>query len=115
MPELRALLLNCTLKPSPEESSSGLLATEIVSALADHDVESELVRVVDHGVRFGVTTDEGEGDGWPGIRAKLLASDILELVTPIWLGQPSSVAKMVLDRLDADLASVADKARMSRL
>jgi multimeric flavodoxin WrbA len=113
MAELRALLLNCTLKPSPEESSSDLLATEIVSALAEHDVESELVRVVDHGVRFGVTTDEGDGDGWPGIRERLMAADILVLVTPIWMGQPSSVAKMVLERLDAELGEVDDEGRMS--
>ena len=62
-----------------------------------------MVRVVDHDVRFGVSTDEGDGDEWPAIRAKLLAADILVLATPIWLGQPSSVAKMVLERLDAEL------------
>jgi multimeric flavodoxin WrbA len=112
MDSLRALVLNCTLKPSPAESSSELLATEIVSALAEHDVDSELVRVVDRNVRFGVNTDEGDGDEWPQLRQKMLASDILVMVTPIWLGQPSSVCKMVLERLDAELSETDDQGRM---
>lgn len=113
MSSLRALVLTCTLKPSPSESSSELLATEVVAALAEHDVDAEMLRVVDHDVRFGVSTDEGEGDGWPEIRQKMLAADILVLATPIWLGQPSAVCKMVLERLDAELGETDDQGRMS--
>ena len=109
---LRALVLNCTLKRSPAESSTDLLATEVVAALAEHDVESALVRVVDHDVRFGVSIDEGDGDAWPQIREQILASDILVLATPIWLGQPSAVCKMVLERLDAEIAETDDAGRM---
>lgn len=112
MPDLRALILVCTLKPSPAESSTELLATELAAQLARHDVETTLVRVVDHRVRFGVTTDEGDGDEWPSIREQLLASDILILATPIWLGQPSAVCKMVLERLDAELGETDDQGRM---
>ena len=110
---LNALILNCTLKKSPAPSSSELLATELVAALAEHDVESEIVRVVDHDVRFGVSTDEGGGDEWPAIRAKLLAADILVIATPIWMGQPGSVSKMVLERLDAEISETDDEGRMS--
>jgi multimeric flavodoxin WrbA len=113
MSPLRALVLNCTLKSSPTESSSDLLATEVIAELVKHDVESELVRVVDHDVRHGVTTDEGDGDEWPAIREKLLASQILVIATPIWLGQPSSVCKLVLERLDAELGETDDEGRMS--
>ena len=84
MTDLKAVALSCTLKPSPAESSS--------------------VRVADHDVRFGVTTDEGDGDQWPAIRQKVLDADIMVLSTPIWMGQPSSVCKMVLERRDADQA-----------
>jgi multimeric flavodoxin WrbA len=108
---LRALVLNCTLKPSPAVSSAQRLATEAMTALESHGVESELVRVVDHDIRFGVTVDEGNGDEWPAIREKLLGCDILLLATPIWLGQPSSVAKMVLERLDAELGYTDDQGR----
>ncbi|GAA4382044.1 flavodoxin family protein [Nocardioides caricicola] len=109
---LHALVLVCTLKPSPAESSSQLLAEQVVAELEKHGASGEIIRVVDHDVRFGVSTDEGDGDGWPAIRAKLLASDILVIATPIWMGQPSSVCKMTLERLDAELGETDDEGRM---
>ena len=112
MEPLRALVLNCTLKASPTESSSELLGTELIAELAKNDVDAEIIRVVDHDVKFGVSTDEGNGDAWPGIRDKLMASDILIITTPIWLGQPSAVCKMVLERLDAEISQTDDEGRM---
>jgi len=112
MPALHALVLSCTLKPSPAESSSVLLGQQVLDALADHDVTGELVRVVDHDVKFGVSTDEGDGDGWPAIREKMLAADILVISTPIWMGQPAAVCKMALERLDAELSETDDEGRM---
>ena len=112
MDPLKALVLNCTLKPSPSESSTELLSTEIIAALSEHEVESDLVRVADRKVQFGVSTDEGDGDQWPEIREQMLASDILVIATPIWLGQPASVCKMVLERLDAELGETDDQGRM---
>ncbi|HEU5107062.1 MAG TPA: NAD(P)H-dependent oxidoreductase [Micromonosporaceae bacterium] len=109
---LRALALCCTLKSSPGESSSELLAREVLAELANHDVDGEVVRVIDHGVKFGVTIDEGDGDGWPAIRAKLMESQILLVATPIWLGQPSSVCKMVLERLDGELSEKDAQGRL---
>jgi multimeric flavodoxin WrbA len=109
---LRALVLCCSLKPSPEPSSSEMLGREVLAALADHDVDGEVVRVVDHGVRFGVSTDEGAGDGWPAIREKLLSAQILVIASPIWMGQPASVCKMVLERLDAELSETDDQGRL---
>lgn len=105
-------MLCCTLKPSPAASSSELLGREVLAALADHDVDGEVVRVVDHDVKFGVTTDEGDGDEWPAIRQQLLAADILVMATPIWMGQPASVCKMVLERLDAELSETDDEGRL---
>ena len=113
MTDLTALALVCTLKPSPASSSSVLLAGQVLEELESLGVAGELVRVVDHDVRFGVTTDEGDGDAWPQLREKLLAADILVLATPIWLGQPSSVCEMVLERLDAELGETDDEGRMS--
>lgn len=112
MTSLRALVLNCTLKPAPTASSSEVLGNELIEALAAHDVSGEMVRVVDEQVRFGVQVDEGDGDGWPGIRARMLESDILVIATPIWLGQPSAVCKMVLERLDAELRETDDEGRL---
>ncbi|WP_430790547.1 flavodoxin family protein [Actinoplanes sp. G11-F43] len=110
---LKALVLGCSLRKSPAPSSSELLGREVLTALADHDVDGELVRVVDHDVRFGVSTDEGDGDAWPRIREKILAAHILVIAAPIWLGQPSSVCKMVLERLDAELSETDGQGRPS--
>lgn len=112
MSDLRALVLNCTLKPAPTASSSEVLGEELLAALKEHGVEGEMVRVVDEQVKFGVQTDEGDGDGWPRIREKMLAADILVVATPIWMGQPSAVAKMALERLDAELSETDDEGRM---
>jgi multimeric flavodoxin WrbA len=112
MSDLRALVLNCTLKPAPTASSSEVLGEELLAALKEHGVEGEMVRVVDEQVKFGVQVDEGDGDGWPRIREKMLAADILVLATPIWMGQPSAVCKMALERLDAELAETDDEGRM---
>ncbi|MDO3704424.1 NAD(P)H-dependent oxidoreductase [Micromonospora sp. C28SCA-DRY-2] len=109
---IRALVLNCTLKRSPAPSSSDLLGREVLAALAEQGVDGELIRVVDHDVRFGVSTDEGDGDEWPALRAKLLAAQILVIATPIWLGQPSSVCKLVLERLDAELSETDTEGRL---
>ncbi|WP_433831029.1 flavodoxin family protein [Actinoplanes sp. CA-015351] len=109
MTTLRAVVLGCTLKPSPAESSAELLGREILAALADHDVDGEVIRVADHAVKFGVSADEGDGDEWPAIRTKIMDAQILIIATPIWMGQPSSVCKMVLERLDADISKVFGK------
>lgn len=109
---LSCLVLNCTLKPSPAESSSELLGSQVLSAFADLGVGGATERIVDHDVKFGVSLDEGDGDAWPALRQQVLDADILVLVTPIWMGQPSSVAKMVLERLDAELSETDDEGRL---
>jgi multimeric flavodoxin WrbA len=107
-PEMRALVLNCTLKSSPTPSNTEALAAVVVSALRDQDVEVETVRVVDRHIPPGVESDLGEGDEWPQIRARLDRSHILVMATPTWLGQPSSVAKLVLERMDAMISETKD-------
>jgi multimeric flavodoxin WrbA len=109
---LRALVLACTLKPSPAPSSSVLIGEQVLAQLGQHGVTGEVVRVVDHDIKFGVSVDEGDGDEWPQVREKMLASDILVLATPIWMGQPASVCKMVMERLDAELSETDDEGRM---
>jgi multimeric flavodoxin WrbA len=113
MPEssLTALALTCSLKPSPEPSSTDKLAGQVLDALAAQDVTGELIRVVDHDVKPGVEIDMGGGDAWPSIREKLMAADILVFATPTWMGHMSSVAQRVLERLDAELSETDDSDR----
>jgi multimeric flavodoxin WrbA len=101
---LTALALVCSLKPSPEPSSSDKLAREVLSELGRHGVTGDVVRVVDHDIRPGVLTDMGDGDAWPALRDRVLAADLLVFVTPTWVGHASSVAHRVLERLDAELS-----------
>jgi multimeric flavodoxin WrbA len=109
---LKALAFNCTLKPSPAPSSTDKLLRELLDALSKHEVTGEIVRAVDHDIKPGVTSDEGEGDAWPELRRQIVNSNILIIGSPIWLGQPSSVAKRVLERMDAFLGETDDKGRM---
>ena len=108
---MRALVLNCTLSPSPATSNTEALARVVMEALEEHDIDTELVRVVDHDVRPGVSSDEGDGDEWPAIHDKILGAEILIVATPTWLGRPSSVAQRVLERLDALLSEDDDDGR----
>lgn len=109
---LTAIALNCTLKPSGQASSTHLLLQQVLDELARHGVSGEIVRVVDHDIKPGVTSDEGEGDAWPPLRQRVLDADILILGTPVWLGQPSSVCKRVLERMDAFLGETDQGGRM---
>ncbi len=105
------LALNCTLSPSPADSSTQKLTDEVLAALEKHGVAGGTVRVVDHDVRPGVEKDMGDGDAWPGIRDRLLAADILLLATPTWVGHASSVCQRVLERLDAEISETDDEGR----
>jgi len=110
-PWLHALALVCSLKASPEPSSSEKPAREVLAALEEQGVSHELVRVLDHDVEPGVEVDMGDGDEWPQIREKLLAADILVLATPTWVGHMTSVAQGVLERLDGELSETDDSGR----
>lgn len=109
--QLNALLINCTLKPSPAESSTDVLGAQVLDALAEHGVSGDSIRAVDHDIRPGVQTDMGDGDEWPSLRERVLAADILVFATPTWMGQHSSVAQRVLERLDAELSETDDQGR----
>ncbi|HET8779585.1 MAG TPA: NAD(P)H-dependent oxidoreductase [Agromyces sp.] len=105
------LLLNCTLKQSPEASSCQLLAEQLLGGFAGHGVDGDIVRVVDLDVAPGVDADMGGGDEWPSLRTQILESDIIVICTPTWLGHMSSIAQRVLERLDAELSTTDDAGR----
>jgi len=109
---IKAIALNCTLKAQGESSTDTMIAV-LRDAFAKVDVElTETIRIAAHDVKTGVTSDEGEGDAWPAIRAKILAHDILIFGGPIWMGQLGSIGKRVLERMDAFLSETDDAGRM---
>lgn len=102
---INALFLNCTLKRSPQKSHTEELmhlSQQIMDAVG---VKTELLRPVDYDIAPGTQpdmTEHGwEKDDWPQIQKKVLDTDILVFGAPIWLGEISSIAKKVIERLDS--------------
>ena len=112
--DLKVLAFNCTLKSTrdKEKSSTQVLIEQLMDALNEHGAKGDVVRAVDHNIKPGVQSDEGEGDDWPALRQRVINADILIMGTPIWLGQPSSIAKRVMERMDAFLGETDDRGRM---
>jgi multimeric flavodoxin WrbA len=108
---MKALIINCTLKPSPEPSNTEALARVVATALEKEGVTVDWVRAVDRTIKPGVLTDMGAGDDWPDIHARILDSEILIVATPTWVGRPSSVAQRVLERMDAMISETDDDDR----
>jgi multimeric flavodoxin WrbA len=101
--DLRALYINCTLKRSPEVSNTQGLADNSIAVMRDQGVEVDVIRAVDHRIATGVWPDMREHgweyDDWPEIHERVMAADILVLMTPIWLGEKSSICTQVIERL----------------
>jgi multimeric flavodoxin WrbA len=103
--DLNAVYLNCTLKPSPQQSHTRGLMDVSVAILEENDVDVDVIRPVDHDIPPGVypdMTEHGfENDDWPEIQEKVMDADILVLGSPIWLGERSSICAKVIERLYA--------------
>jgi multimeric flavodoxin WrbA len=101
--DLRALFINCTLKRSPEASNTEGLMDIAMEIMRRKGVEVECIRAIDHDIATGIWPDMTEHgwdrDDWPEIFERVLAADILVLGMPIWLGEKSSVATHVIERL----------------
>ena len=100
---LRALYINCTLKRSPAVSNTQGLADQSIAIMRRLGVTVDVVRAVDHRIATGVYPDMTEHgwarDDWPAIFEQVMAADILVLLSPIWLGEKSSVCTQVIERL----------------
>lgn len=110
---LRALFINCTLKKSPERSNTDGLIEMSRAIMESNGVATKTIRAVDRDIAFGIypdMTQHGwERDDWPAIQEEVLSSDIFVLCSPIWLGDKSSVAKMVIERLYSLSGKVNDQ------
>jgi multimeric flavodoxin WrbA len=108
---MKALVVNCTLKPSPETSNTEALAEVVVAKLREEGVEVSEIRAVDKDIKPGVESDMGGGDEWPPIREAILDAEILVVATPTWMARPASVTQRVLERMDAMIAETDDAGR----
>mgnify|MGYP001002839755 CR=1 FL=1 len=100
---LRATFVNCTLKRSPDRSHTQGLVDASAAIMRAHGVEVDVIRFVDHDVATGVYPDMRahgwETDAWPDLYPGILASQILVVAGPIWLGDNSSVTKRFIERI----------------
>jgi multimeric flavodoxin WrbA len=85
-------------------SNTEALCHEVIRWFDTMDVTSEIVRIVDYDVKFGITSDEGDGDEWSLILEKIKGADIIVMAEPIWFGVRSSVCQIVIERLDGTYA-----------
>lgn len=101
--DLTALFINCTLKKSPELSHTEKLMMLSQQIMDKVGVKTEILRPVDYNIAYGVypdMTEHGwERDDWPDIQKKVMDANILIIGTPIWLGEKSSIANLVIERL----------------
>ena len=110
--DLRALVINCTLKRSPEVSHTQGLGDHSIAIMERNGVTVDTIRAVDQRIATGVypdMTEHGwEHDDWPAIHERVMAADILVLLSPIWLGEKSSVCTQVVERLYGNSALLND-------
>lgn len=102
---LKALFINCTLTKSPKTSNTQGLIDASTNLMEKYGVSTEVIRPVDDDdIATGISPDlrqEGwKADTWPDkYQPKIMVADIVVLAGPIWLGDNSSVAKQVIERM----------------
>lgn len=110
---LKAVYVNCTLKKSPAKSHTDTLMDVSKAIMEREGVQVESIRLVDHEVAYGIYPDMKEHnweiDEWPEIFNRIINADILIVGTPIWLGEKSSVAQKLIERLYSMSAKTNDK------
>ena len=110
---LKVIYINCTLKKSPQESHTQKLMEVSKAIMTKEKVEIDEIRLIDHQVASGVYPDMTEhgwdADEWPELTKRVLAADILIVGTPIWLGEKSSEAQKLIERLYALSGLTNDK------
>jgi multimeric flavodoxin WrbA len=111
--DLSAVFVNCTLKRQEEQSHTALLLSVPEAIMRKAGVAVEVIRPAGMSIAFGVQPDmTAHGwprDDWPGIWEKVRAAEILILGTPIWLGEESSVCRLIIERLYAMSGMLNDR------
>ena len=96
---MKATILLATLK------KTGLSHTEtlvefLTGRMERAGIQPEVIKLVNYEIPPGTYSDMGDGDQWPGILAKVLASDIIVFATPIWWSNQSSLMQRAIERFD---------------
>lgn len=96
---MKAVILLATLKKEGN-SNTETLSEFFAEHLKKQNIESEIIKLVNHTILPGTYSDMGDGDEWPAILEKVLSADIIVFATPVWWGNHSSQMQMVIERMD---------------
>jgi multimeric flavodoxin WrbA len=100
---LKAMLFNCSLKREAEKSHTRLLLNVVANIMEKNGVAVEHLHMATSGVAPGVWPDMTEhgydSDAWPEIWERVKQAHILVIGTPLWLGEESSHARVLIERL----------------
>jgi multimeric flavodoxin WrbA len=111
--DLTAVYVNCTLKKSPQKSHTKTLMNLSQAILIKEKVKVDEIRLIDHDVATAVYPDMTkhgwEVDEWPALFKRIMKADVLIVGTPIWLGEKSSIAQKLIERLYAMSSETNDK------
>ncbi|MGD8767469.1 MAG: NAD(P)H-dependent oxidoreductase, partial [Methyloceanibacter sp.] len=103
--DLKAVTVNCSLKRNPDESHTRLLISVAEEIMRKSGVSVESIHAMAHQIVPGIYPDMTEygwdRDDWPKLWPVIEGADILILATPIWLGEESSVCRILIERLYA--------------
>lgn len=101
--DLRAVLVNTSLKKKSSDSHTRLLLNVVGEIMTKNGVSVEHVHMLDYQVPPGVQPDMTEHgwdrDDWPRLWETIQAAQILVIGTPLWLGEESSVCRVLIERL----------------
>jgi len=110
---LSALYINTSLKRVRTESHTQLLLNASAAIMEKQGVAVEHVYLggmqVPPGVYPDMTEHGWDTDEWPQLWDKVKAADILVVGTPWWLGEESSVCRVLIERLYGMSGKLNDK------
>ena len=105
LPNLKAVIFNASLKLKSGQSHTQILLDAISNLMKKAEVDVTTVHMVNHIVPPGIYPDMTEHgydkDEWPEIWKTVKEADILIIGTPLWLGEESSVCRILIERLYA--------------
>jgi multimeric flavodoxin WrbA len=111
--DLRALFVNTSLKKTPAKSHTRLLLDASAGIMERNGVAVEHLHLAEREVPPGVYPDMRQHgytrDEWPALWPKVLAADILIVGTPLWLGEESSICRVLIERLYAMSGELNDR------
>lgn len=112
--QLTALFINTSLQKRSDDSHTQVLLTAAGDLMAGQGVAVEHLHLLDHQVPPGIYPDMREHgwdrDDWPDLLwPKVRDADILVIGTPLWLGEESSVCRILIERLYAMSGMLNDK------